>query len=133
MLDENSTETVDDRATNEDKPAPPAMFNLVGGGLGVMPDPDDNPDGHDVVHHDAGVQISFEVANVGGVGGNAKAGIEEDDSFFDEWESDFLDPGQEQAAKVSLGRLSEGQHTVLVFVNPGSGSQDHDDNTFTVA
>lgn len=132
MLNKGET-TVDERGeTDGEEPLVPVMFNLVGGGIGVMPDPEDNPDGHDVLHHDAGVQISFEVLNVGGTGGNAKVGVEVDDSFFDEWESDFLDPGQGQAAKMSLGRLSEGDHEVLVFVNPGSGAQDHDTNSFTV-
>jgi hypothetical protein len=110
-----------------------AMFDLVGGGLGVMPDPDDNPDGHVVPHHDAGIKITFEVANVGDSGGNAKVGIELDDVFQAEWESGFLDPGAEEVGQMSLGRVSEGDHSVLVFVNPGSGAQDHDSNDFSVA
>jgi hypothetical protein len=64
--------------------------------------------------------------------GNARVDVEVDDSYFGAWESDYLDPGQEQAAKMSLGRVSAGEHTALVYVNPGSGSQDHDDATFIV-
>jgi hypothetical protein len=42
-----------------------AMFELAEGGVGVMPDPDDNPDGHVIPHHDAGVRISVESATLG--------------------------------------------------------------------
>jgi hypothetical protein len=35
-----------------------SMFNFVGG-IGVMPDPDDNPDNHDVPHHDSGAKIAL--------------------------------------------------------------------------
>jgi hypothetical protein len=49
------------------------MFELVGGGLGVMPDPADNPDNHVVPHHEAGTRISFEVLNVGDVGGQCSS------------------------------------------------------------
>lgn len=110
-----------------------AMFELVEGGLGVMPDPDDNPDSHVVPHHDAGTRISFEVLNVGDAGGNAAVGVEIDDVFFTEWRSQFLDPGDKEVGFVSLGRLTQDQHSVLVFVNPGSGQSDHTSNTFTVA
>ena len=82
---------------------------------------------------DTGVQISCEVLNVGATGAHAKVVVEVDNLIFDEWESDFLDPGQGQAAKMSFGRLAAGDHEVLVFVNPGSGAQDHDTNSFTVA
>ena len=38
-----------------------AMFEFAGKGLGVMPDPADNPAGHVVPHSEAGLQITFEV------------------------------------------------------------------------
>ena len=41
------------------------MFELVEGGIGVMPDPEDNPNNHVVPRHDAGTRISFAVLNVG--------------------------------------------------------------------
>jgi len=109
-----------------------ATFQLAAGGLGVMPDPGDNPDNHEVPHHDAGTRISFEVRNVGDAGGNARVGTEVDDTFVTEWQSQYLDPGQGEVGYVSLGRLSQGQHTALAYVNPGAGQADHAENTFDV-
>ena len=109
-----------------------AMFELSEGGIGVMPDPADNPDNHDVPHHDAGTQISFEICNVGEVGANGKVGVEVDDLFITEWASELIDSGQCGTGFVNLGRLSEGSHTVLIYVNPGSGQADHQTNTFDV-
>ena len=110
-----------------------SIFELVGGGIGVMADPADNLDNHQVPHHDAGTRISFEVLNVGDAGGNATVSVEIDDAFFTDWQSQFLDPGGRQAGFVSLGRLTQAEHSVLVFVNPGSGRSDHETNTFGVA
>jgi hypothetical protein len=110
-----------------------AMFELTGGGLGVMPDPEDNDAGHVAPHHESGTRISFSVVNVGDLGGNAEVGVELDEVFNQSWTSDFLDPGQQQAGFVSLGRLAEGDRNVLVFVNPGSGQADHETNSFNVA
>ncbi|BCH31103.1 hypothetical protein MesoLjLc_30330 [Mesorhizobium sp. L-8-10] len=109
-----------------------AMFEFTGGGIGVMPDPDDNPNGHVVPHHESGIRISFQVVNVGDAGGNADVGVEVDDAFLTSWQSSFLDPGDSETGFVSLGRLAEGEHTVLTFVNPGSGQADHESNTFIV-
>lgn len=110
-----------------------AMFQLVGGGIGVMPDPADNPDSHEVPHHESGTRISFEVLNVGDAGGSARVTVELDDVFHSDWQSSQLNPGEQEAGFVQLGRLSEGEHSVLTFVNPGSGQADHDTNTFDVA
>ena len=109
------------------------MFQFTGGGIGVMPDPADNSGMHDVPHHESGTRISFEVLNVGDAGGNAEVGIELDDVFVADWRSTFLDPGQQETGFVQLGRLDERDHTVLAFVNPGSGQSDHDTNQFSVA
>lgn len=111
----------------------PAMFELVGGGVGVMPDPDDNPAGHVVPHHESGTRISFEVLNVGDAGGNAKVGVEVDDSFVSEWQSPQLEAGESGVGYVSLGRLAAGSHKALVYVNPGSGRADHEHNEFDVS
>jgi len=108
------------------------MFNLVGGGIGVMPDPEDNPDNHLVPHHEAGTRISFEVLNVGDIVGNAKVGVKMDDTFVPDWQSQSLDPSQGEVGYVRLGRLTPGTHRVLVYVNPGSGQLDHNENTFDV-
>lgn len=109
-----------------------SIFELVGGGLGVMPDPADNPGNHVVPHHEAGTRISFEVLNVGDSGGNARVGVEVDDTFVTEWQSRYPDPGQSEAGYASLGRLSQGRHTALVYVNPGSGQSDRNTNIFNV-
>jgi hypothetical protein len=108
------------------------IFQLTGGGIGVMPDPADNPGMHDVPHHESGTRISFEVLNVGDTGGNAQVGVELDDVFIANWQSSFLDPGQQEIGFAQLGRLDEGDHTVLVYVNPGSGQSDHETNQFNV-
>ena len=110
-----------------------SMFELTGGGLGVMPDPEDNEAMHVVPHHESGTRITFAVVNVGDAGGNAEIGIELDEVFVTNWTSDFLGPEEQQIGFTNLGRLEEGEHTVLVFVNPGSGQSDHDTNTFQVA
>jgi hypothetical protein len=106
-----------------------AMFEFGGGGIGTMPDPDDNPDGHVVPHSDAGLLISVEVGNVGDEPGVARVGVEVDDVFVIEWESPQLAPGETTAGRISLGRFGPGTYTILVFVNPGSGQKDHDTST----
>lgn len=105
------------------------MFELAEGGVGVMPDPDDNPDGHVVPHSGAGVLISVELANVGDATGVATVGIEVDDVWVTDRTSEPLDPGGTAVAYVSLGRLAPGTHTILAYVNPGSGQHDHRENT----
>jgi hypothetical protein len=111
-----------------------ALFEFTVGGIGVMQDPADNPDGHVVPHHEAGTRISFEVINVGDAGAVARVGVEVDDVFVEERETQQIEPGMAGFDYVSLGRLSEGEHTVLVYVNPGSGNPaaDHAENTFGV-
>jgi hypothetical protein len=109
-----------------------AMFEFNGGGIGVMPDPDDNPEMHVVPSHEAGTRITFGIVSAGDAGGNATVGIELDDQFVMEWKSDFLDAGEQGEGFANLGRLSAGQHTVLIFVNPGSGQADNETNTFNV-
>jgi hypothetical protein len=106
-----------------------AMFELGGGGVAVMPDPDDNPDGHVVPHSDAGVQITVEVGNVGDEPGVVRVGVEVDDEFVTEEESDELAPGETAVVRINLGRFDPGEHVILVFVNPGSGQNDNETNT----
>ena len=106
-----------------------AMFELGGGGIGVMPDPDDNPDGHVVPHSEAGVQITVEVGNTGDEAGVARVGVEVDDVFVVEESSEELAPDESAVIRSNLGRLDAGEHRILVFVNPGSGVRDHETNT----
>ena len=97
-----------------------------------MPGPVDNPKWHVVPHHESGTRISFEVLSVGDTGGNAEVGVELNDVYVTTWQSSFLDPGQQEAGFVQLGRLEEGEHSALVFVNPESGQSDDETNTFNV-
>jgi hypothetical protein len=109
-----------------------AMFELGDGGIGVMPDPADNPAGHVVPHSGAGLQISFEVANVGDASGQARVGVEVDDDFRAEWLSEDRAPGETAFGRVDLGRLSPGDHVILAYVNPGSGSRDNQTNAINL-
>jgi hypothetical protein len=106
-----------------------AMFELAEGGVGVMPDPDDNPDGHVVPHHDAGVRISVEVGNVGDEPGSANLRVEVDEVFVAETDTEELAPGETTVVFFNLGRLEPCQRVILVFVNPGSGQHDHAETT----
>lgn len=108
------------------------LFELVGGGLGVMPDPDDNPAQHDVPHHESGTQVSFQVVNVGDAAGSATVGVEADGAFVADWTSQVLAPGQNDTGFVSLGRLAEGDHSAAASVRPGSGRNERDTNDFSV-
>lgn len=111
----------------------PAMFQLSTGGIGAMADPADNPDGHDVPHHDAGLQVSEEVTNVGDEAGTATVGWEVDDVFVTDVSTSDLSPGQSEVVYASLGRVGAGAHRVLAYVNPGSGTADHDTNDLEIA
>jgi hypothetical protein len=109
-----------------------AMFDFIGGGIGVMPDPDDNPNNHVVPHHESGTRISFEVLNVGNAGGEATVDVYINGKFVEAWQSRYLNPGEREVGYVSLGRLSEGRHKVEIYLNPSSGRADYDWNEFDV-
>ena len=80
-----------------------AMFEFAGGGLGVMPDPADNPAGHVVPHSEAALQITFEVANVGDESDQAHVAVDVDDEFRAEWWSEQLAPGSRASAASTWG------------------------------
>jgi len=109
-----------------------AMFELAEGGIGVQPDPEDNPDGHHDPHSDAGVQISLEITNVGDEAGSVTMGVEIDDEFVTEAVSDELASGETTVVYINLGRLTPGEYTILVYVNPGSGQRDYSTHTVTL-
>ena len=109
-----------------------AMFQFVGGGLGVMPDPDDNDANHNIPNHESGARVSFEVLNVGDENGVVSVDVEVDETYLLTWRSDPIAAGQRQIAYASLGRLAAGSHTSMVILNPGSGTDDHNSNTFNV-
>jgi hypothetical protein len=95
------------------------MFSFSTGGIGVMPDPDDNEPGHINPNHESGTRISFDVVNVGDAAGSAAVAVELDGSPLDaNFESSVLQRNQTEAGFVALGRLSEGSHSVLIFVSP---------------
>jgi hypothetical protein len=110
----------------------PSMFEMANGGLGVMPDPADNPNNHVVPSADSGTRVSFETLSVGDAGGTATVSVELDGAPLDNWTSGHLDPGEREVGYVSLGRLAAGDHTVIACISPGSGQQDQQSNTFSV-
>jgi hypothetical protein len=71
-----------------------------------------------------GWQVYFEIFNVGDETGTAEVGIEVDNNYVTQW-TGTLDPNVGDHPTVDIGSLDEGVHTVLVYVNPGSGQNDH--------
>jgi hypothetical protein len=94
------------------------MFEFSGGALSVTPSSSDT-------------QISFEIFNVGDEDGSAEVGCEIDGNYITSW-TGTLSPNVGDRPSVSLGGVSEGSHTALVYVNPGSGQNDHLSQDFTV-
>jgi hypothetical protein len=94
------------------------MFEFAGGALSVTPSTYDT-------------QISFEIFNVGDEAGWAEVGCEVDDVYIIAW-SGYLEPSVGDRPYVSLGAVAEGTHRALVYVNPGSGQNDHLEQDFTV-
>jgi hypothetical protein len=94
------------------------MFEFSGGGLSVTPSSSDT-------------YIAFEIFNVGDEGGSAEVGCEVDGSYITSW-TGTLEPNVGDRPSVSLGPVGEGSHTALVYVNPGSGQNDHLQQDFTV-
>jgi hypothetical protein len=94
------------------------MFEFAGGALSV------NPSTYDTT-------IAFEIFNVGDEAGTCEVGCEVDDTYITSW-SAYLQPGVGDRPTVSLGGMYAGQHTALVYVNPGSGQNDHLSQDFVV-
>jgi hypothetical protein len=94
------------------------MFEFAGGALSV------NPSDYDTT-------ISFEIFNVGDESGAAEVGCEIDGTYITSWTT-TLDPNVGDRPTVSLGAVEPGTHTALVYVNPGSGQNDHLSQDFTV-
>lgn len=89
-----------------------AMFEFAGGALSVIPNGSDT-------------EVSFELFNVGDEAGFAEVGVEVDGSYVATWNSSELYPGYGDTPKISIGYLEPGNHEALVYVNPGSGQNDH--------
>jgi hypothetical protein len=94
------------------------MFEFAGGGLSVTPSSSDTV-------------ISFELFNVGDEPGTAEVGCEVDGTYVTTWTAS-LSPNVGERPYVSLGALYPGPHNALVYVNPGSGQNDHLSADFTV-
>jgi hypothetical protein len=95
-----------------------AMFEFAGGALSVSPSTYDTT-------------VSFEIYNVGDEEGTAEVGFEIDGTWITQWTA-TLAPNVGDRPNVSLGGVAEGLHTALVYVNPGSGSNDHLSQDFSV-
>lgn len=89
-----------------------AMFEFAGGGLSVIPS-------------DSGTQLSFELFNMGDDAGVAEVGVEVDGNYVNTWTSEELPPGYGTTPTVDAGYVEPGSHEALVYVNPGSGQNDH--------
>jgi hypothetical protein len=89
-----------------------AMFEFAGGALSVYSTGSDT-------------EISFELFNVGDAAGIAEVGIEVDGSYVASWNSPELSPGVGDVPKITVGTVPPGNHEALVYVNPGSGQNDH--------
>jgi hypothetical protein len=124
---EYETGTAESETGEESQETAVATFEFDGQGLLVSPDDTDNPDGHVVPHHDAGIKVSFAVWNVGGEVGQARVGIDVDGSYVTEWTSEDVAPGTSASPPevTGIGRYASGEHEFLAYVNPGSGSNDH--------
>jgi len=95
-----------------------AMFEFAGGGLSVIPGSD--------------TEVSFELFNVGDEAGYAEVGVEVDGTYITTWTSGELPPSVGDTPKISVGYVEAGNHEALVYVNPGSGQNDHLRQEFTV-
>ena len=89
-----------------------AMFEFAGGALSVIPSGGDT-------------EVSFELFNVGDESGVAEVGVELDGNYLTTWNSGELYPGYGDTPRISLGYVEAGNHEALVYVNPGSGQNDH--------
>ena len=96
----------------------PATFEFAGGALSVTPSTYDTT-------------IAFEIFNVGDEEGSAEVGCEVDGTYITQW-TGRLGPNVGDRPTVSLGAFGQGSHTALVYVNPGSGNNDHLSQDFSV-
>jgi hypothetical protein len=95
-----------------------AMFEFAGGALSVVP-------------FGSEAEVSFELFNVGDESGVAEVGVEVDGKYVTTWKSDEMYPGYGDTPKISVGEIDPGNHEALVYVNPGSGQNDHLRQDFT--
>ena len=94
------------------------MFEFAGGGLSVTPDQNNTV-------------FSFEIFNVGDEAGTAEIGCEIDNTYILGHQV-TLEPNVGDRPYVDLGAVAPGNHNGLIYVNPGSGQNDHLSADFTV-
>lgn len=99
-------------------PSMTAMFEFAGGALSVVPSA-------------GAAELSFELFNVGDAAGVAEVGVEVDGNYVTTWNSHELHTGYGDTPKINVGHVQPGQHEALVYVNPGSGQNDHLRQAFT--
>ncbi|MFL6142122.1 MAG: hypothetical protein ACJ72N_09710 [Labedaea sp.] len=97
-----------------------AMFEFAGGALSV------------VSTGSSEAEVSFELFNVGDESGVAEVGVEVDGQYRATWKSDEMYPGYGDTPKISVSEIDPGNHEALVYVNPGSGKDDHLRQEFTL-
>ena len=94
------------------------MFEFSGGGLSIVP-------------QSGGHWASFELFNVGDESGVAEVSVEVDGNYVTTWTSASLSPQVGDTPSINLGSVGSGNHEALVYVNPGSGQNDHLRQAFT--
>ena len=77
-----------------------------------------------VTSYGSGWQAYFEVFNVGAESGEVAVGVNVDGAYVTEWRQ-TLSPSVGEHPTVDIGQLAPGVHTVEVYLNPGSGQNDH--------
>jgi hypothetical protein len=77
-----------------------------------------------VTNSGGGWQVYFEVYNVGDEGGEVTVGIEVDGNYVTQWTA-TLSPSVGDQPTVDIGNVDTGVHTATVYLNPGSGQNDH--------
>lgn len=82
-----------------------------------------------VVENNGSWWASFELFNVGDESGQGDVGVEVDGSYITT-HSETLSPSTGATPWVDLGQQMAGVHTALLYVNPGSGQNDHLQESF---
>jgi hypothetical protein len=77
-----------------------------------------------VTNYGSGWQAYFEVYNVGAESGEVVVAVNVDGNYDTEWRQ-TLSPSVGDRPTLDLGHLESGVHTVEVYLNPGSGQNDH--------
>jgi hypothetical protein len=77
-----------------------------------------------VTNYGSGWQAYFEVYNVGDDSGEVLVAVNVDGNYLTEWRH-TLSPSVGDRPTVDLGHLEPGVRTVEVYLNPGSGQNDH--------